>query len=265
MSQVCDSIDTLSMTYLDEELAPEEKRELELHLLECAACRNHVQEERQEVEMLRHRLATPPTPDLVRAKVVRMLDREDAQVQRSMLRERIGRWFLPGTSIAAAAAALLVFAFLRTPQSSSQFGRGLARQQQEPMQVTGAATQPWLEQQMAGTVVPRFDGGVELVGGLITQIDDRAVAKLVYQMGPQQFQLEAYLFRARGIDLEVGRAVQTDSGRTLHVSSVDGLPAIAYVDENQVAYVFMSRDLSERALLSVVLNSELIDRARGGR
>jgi anti-sigma factor RsiW len=264
MSQVCDSIDTLSMSYLDQELAPEEKRELELHLLECAACRNHVQEERQEVEMLRQRLATPPTPDLVRVKVTRMLDREDAQVRRSMLRERVGRWLLPGTSIAVAAAALLVFAFLRTPQSSSQFGRGLVRQQQEPMQVTGAATQPWLEQQIAGTVVPRFDG-IELVGGRIAQIDDRAVAQLVYQVGPQQFQLEAYLFRARGIDLEVGRSVQTYSGRMLHVSSVDGVPAISYVDENRVAYVFMSRDLSERALLSVVLNSELIDRARGGR
>ena len=36
---LCESIDTLSMAYLDDELAAEERRELELHLHRCASCR----------------------------------------------------------------------------------------------------------------------------------------------------------------------------------------------------------------------------------
>ena len=46
MSNLCHSIDTLSMAYLDDELAAEERRELELHLGECASCRGHLDGER---------------------------------------------------------------------------------------------------------------------------------------------------------------------------------------------------------------------------
>ena len=37
---LCESIDTLAMAYLDDELAAEERHELEPHLTECAACRD---------------------------------------------------------------------------------------------------------------------------------------------------------------------------------------------------------------------------------
>ena len=36
--RLCDSIDTLAMAYLDDELATEERHELETHLLDCTAC-----------------------------------------------------------------------------------------------------------------------------------------------------------------------------------------------------------------------------------
>jgi anti-sigma factor RsiW len=269
MSQVCDSIDTLSMSYLDEELAPEEKRELELHLLECSSCRDHVQEARQEIGMLRQRLSAFPMPDLVRAKVTHSLDREDAQVRRKLYRERLSRWALPGTSIVAAAAALLVFVFLPSQQGTRSLSTVVASRQAQPFQITGAATGPWLEQQIAGTVAPSFDPGVELMGGSVSQVDARTVAHLVYEVGTtgrQRFQLEAFLFAAHSIELNVGRAVATDSGRVLYVSSLDdGRPAITYVDEKGVGYVFISSDFSQRALLFLVLTSELIDRARGGR
>ena len=45
---LCASIDTLSMAYLDDELAAEERRELELHLVDCASCKQHLDGERTD-------------------------------------------------------------------------------------------------------------------------------------------------------------------------------------------------------------------------
>lgn len=267
MSQVCDTIDTLSMSYLDEELASEEKRELELHLLECASCRERVSDERQEVEMLRQRLAMPPAPDLVRAKMMRMLDREDAQVSRGLIKERVGRWLLPGTSILAAAAALMVFVFLRTPDEALPFGRVVIARQPSPLVIRGEApTQSWVEQQIVGTRTPRFEG-IDLIGGNLMDIDGRTVARLAYQVrtnGPQRFELEAYLFRMQPNEINVGEKVELE-GRIVHVFDTAGQPTVTYVDESGIGYVFTSRDLSEKVLLGLVGRSNLIDRARSVR
>ena len=54
---LCDSIDTLSMAYLDDELAAEERRELELHLTECTSCRAHLDGERAEQATLHRALS----------------------------------------------------------------------------------------------------------------------------------------------------------------------------------------------------------------
>lgn len=268
MSQVCDSIDTLSMSYLDDELAAEEKRELELHLLDCSACRDHVHEERLEVDMLRQRLAVPAVPELVRARTIRLLDREDAHDRRTSMRERISRWVLPGSSMAVAAAALLVFGFMRSPSTGARSFRSAVVSQQKPIDTYGTETGPWLERQIAGTVAPRFDDGIELLGGSMAQVEDRNVARLEYEVvttGRQRFRLDAYMFRTRNNELIAGSLVETPEGRELHVSSLNGLPAITYVDRNQVGYLFISGDLSESALLDLVLSSDLIDRTRRGR
>lgn len=267
-SQVCDSIDTLSMSYLDDELAAEEKRELELHLLECNTCRERLGEERQEVEMLRKQLALPATPELVRAKVTRLLDREDAQVSRALIKERVGRWLLPGASIATAVAALLVFVFLRTPDRALPFGRVVTSRAPAPLVARGeATTQSWLAQEIAGTVAPSLPG-IELVGGNVTVNDEgRKAARLVYEVGtsgPRPIRLEAFLFRARPGEFEGGRQYE-HQGRILHVSEVSGQPAVGYLDENGIGYVFLSRDLSESMLLELVCGSNLIDRARDAR
>lgn len=267
-SQVCNSIDTLSMTYLDEELAPEEKRELELHLLDCSSCRERVNEERQEVELLRQKLAMPAAPDLVRAKMMRLLDKEDAQESRALLKERIARWVLPGTSIAAAAAALMLFVFIGPSGQRSDEALPFAKvvnQRPAPLMIRGeASTRNWLQTQIAGTVAPSFEG-IDLLGGDVVQIDGRAMAKLVYEVrttGPQRLQLSGYLFRVRPGELSRGQAAEC-SGRLLHVTQIGDQPAVTYIDENEVGYIFASRDLSADLMLQLVCASNLIDEARG--
>ena len=61
---LCPNIETLAMAYLDDELVAEERRELELHILDCGSCRAHVDHERAEIASLRQALVAPPAPDL---------------------------------------------------------------------------------------------------------------------------------------------------------------------------------------------------------
>src|SRR5215510_8498335 len=62
---LCQSIETLSMALLDDELVAEERRELELHLLDCASCRQRVEAERADLELIRKALVAPPAAALL--------------------------------------------------------------------------------------------------------------------------------------------------------------------------------------------------------
>src|SRR4051812_46311806 len=100
---LCQSIDTLAMAYLDDELVVEERRELELHMLDCASCRHHVDDERSELELVRKALAPPPAPDIVKARIARVLDQEDREAARAAAAarsSRLSRWLLPGSAMA---------------------------------------------------------------------------------------------------------------------------------------------------------------------
>ncbi|MBC7977959.1 MAG: zf-HC2 domain-containing protein, partial [Myxococcales bacterium] len=68
---LCQSIDTLSMAFLDDELAAQERRELELHLIDCATCRVHVDAERAEIAMVRKALVAPPASAIFKARLSR--------------------------------------------------------------------------------------------------------------------------------------------------------------------------------------------------
>src|SRR5512143_2901233 len=117
---LCKSIDTLSMAYLDDELAAEERHELEAHLTECATCRGQLEQERADLSMVRRALAAPPTPDLLRVRVVRALDDED-RVEQKAQRHRWYQYLLPGSAMVAAAAAIALFVGVQsdTPRPSA--------------------------------------------------------------------------------------------------------------------------------------------------
>src|SRR5262249_2624201 len=105
---LCHSIDTLAMAFLDDELAAEERRELELHLLDWASCRKEVEGEGADCELVRKAGVAPPASAMLKARISRMLDAEDAEDARRE-RRRLSQWLLPGSAMAAAAAAILVF------------------------------------------------------------------------------------------------------------------------------------------------------------
>jgi len=59
---LCESIDTLAMAYLDDELANEERRELDTHLTECASCRAEIDGARADQSLIQGRWSRRALP-----------------------------------------------------------------------------------------------------------------------------------------------------------------------------------------------------------
>lgn len=269
---LCDNIETLAMAYLDDELVAEERRELELHILECTECKDHVDAERAELAILRKALVAPPASDMLKARIARALDDEDRQVARAS-RKQWSRWFLPASASAAAAAAIAVFVLgLQGPPQpvTQQVAKEVVRQQTRslPLEVQGAGTGRWLAENFAPIEPPKFQGNeVQLLGARLTAINGHDAAQLQYLVssGRNQFTLTAVVIaNLQPDDLKGGQPIKVGN-RVLHVHDVDGMPTISYVDEHRMGYTFASQRLSGQELLELVISSDLIGRAASGR
>lgn len=277
---LCQSIDTLAMAYLDDELVSEERRELELHLLSCAACKAHVEGERAEIALVRKALAPPPAPGPLKVSIQRLLDAEDRAATLAA-RQRWTRFVLPGSAALAAAAALAVFVLAPpgqdAPAASGTVAREAVRVQSRrmPLEVQGPSTGPWLRQNFAANVEPpRFtEPGIELLGARLTAVHghDAALLKYLVTMGARQFTLTAVVIDdMRGDELSGGTPIQLGENRRLYVHSADGTPAVTYVDESapvgaRIGYAFASDGLKPQELVELVVSSDLIRRAHQGR
>ena len=270
---LCQSIETLSMAYLDDELVAEERRELELHLLDCATCRQRVDAERAELELVRKALVAPPAPALLKARIARALDAEDAAAVRSE-RRRWSRWLLPGSAMAAAAAALLVVfvgANTRDDRESSAVASVVKKHQSLPLEVQGASTGPWLRAHFAPVDLPQFaEPGIALLGArlLPNGIANRDAALLQYQvtLGSNQLSLIAVVLKdLRGDEFGDGQAYRVGD-LVLRVHDVNGMPAVTYIDpHDHVGYVFASERMSADELFRLVVSTDLMWRAQQRR
>jgi anti-sigma factor RsiW len=275
---LCQSIDTLAMAYLDDELVSEERRELELHLLSCAACKAHVESERSDIALVRKALAPPPAPPALKVSIQRLLDDEDRAAVRAH-RQRWTRFVLPGSAALAAAAALAVF--LAAPQHAPRASGGVAREamrvqsRKMPLEVQGPSTGQWLRQNFAADVEPpQFtEPGIELYGARLTAVagHDAALLKYLVTMGARQFTLTAVVMDdMRGDELAGGTPIKLGGNRMLHVHSADGTPVVTYVDESdpvgaRIGYAFAADGLTPNELFQLVVSSDLITRAQQGR
>jgi anti-sigma factor RsiW len=268
---LCQSIDTLAMAFLDDELAAEERRELELHLLDCPTCRLHVDAERAELSQLRAKLVAPPAPDLFKARVAQMLDAED-RVAAKAERRRWSQIALPVAALTAAAAALAVFVAVKpSTNEAGAVAQEVARQGRHPMplEVQGPSTGPWLREHFASAAAPpQFDlPGIRLVGARLTAVNGHDAAMLSYQVtqGGYQFGVIGVMIADMSKD-ELGAGEELIVGqRTLHMINADGVPGITYVSPARVGYAFFAPEMSGQDLLELVVTSDLIERARNGQ
>jgi anti-sigma factor RsiW len=268
---LCSSIDTLSMAFLDDELAPEERRELELHLIDCPSCKQHVEGERADLAMLRGALVAPPAPELLKARIARALDAEDVQETRAV-RRRWSQWVLPGTAMLAAAAAIAVFVGVR-PSGDSRIATESVKQQNRslPLEVQGASTGPWLRQNFAPVEPPQFtEPGIQLIGGRLLPNGianhDAAMLQYLVDFGAERLSLTAVVLKdVRGDALTDGQVYQV-GGLVLRLHDAYGMPAVTYVDPvDHVGYVFTSEHMTPDELLGLVVRTDLIVRAQQRR
>jgi mycothiol system anti-sigma-R factor len=108
MAIPCHEISSLAQTYLDGELADRDLHDFESHIAGCRECEELVQAETTFHRLIRNELAAPPAPDVLRKRIQLALDGEDEVAAKASRRARMG-WILPGSSLVAAAAALIVF------------------------------------------------------------------------------------------------------------------------------------------------------------
>lgn len=257
---LCTSIDTLAMAYLDDELAAEEQRELELHIRECASCKSHVDAERADHELLRGALAAPAAPDLLRARVASALDAED-RVQR----RRWTQHLLPGSAMLAGAAAIAVFVGVRPPgqHDVGSVAKEAARVQAHasPLEVQGASTGPWMRAHFEpGMALPHFgEPDVQLIGGRLTAVNGHDAALVLYQVNldGNPFGVWTEILRdVRDDELADGNEVRVGD-RTMHIVELNGKTMVTYVDAHHLGYVFMAPELSENDLVGLVSRIDL--------
>jgi len=264
---LCESIETLAMAYLDDELAAEERHELEAHLTECAGCRTHCDGQRADHDVLRSALVAPAMPDLLRTRIGRALDAEDQAIQRSE-RRRWSQYLLPGSAMIAAAAAIAVFVTVRPAGDRvGAVAQDAVRQQSRslPLEVQGVSTGPWLRQNFAPSMeLPRFvEPGSRLIGARLlphgVNGHDGALMSYQVELGGGSFVLSVLAVRdLRGDEMTEGDEVRVGD-RTLHVIESDGRTMVTYVDGNHIGYMFMAPELSVNELISLVGRMNLVE------
>jgi anti-sigma factor RsiW len=244
------------MAYLDDELAAEERHEIETHLTECASCRTHVDGERGDLEVLRKALTAPAAPDLLRAKIARALDEEDRVVRR-----RWASYLLPGSAMVAAAAAIAVFVAVKPQSSEPQVSNPVAREavrvetRQLPLEVQGATTGPWVRRNFGQLDLPAEE---DLVGARLWPqgVAGHDGAQLEYQMNSEGRPVTLRVIAVRDVgndDMQEGDEVKIGGGRTLHVVELQGQEFVTYVDSaRHMGYMYGSPDLDTNELIGVV-------------
>ena len=186
-------------------------------------------------------------------------------------RKRWYRWVLPGSALAAAAAAIVLFvgSGLRPTERPrvEAVAHEVVRQQTRPLplEVQGPNTGPWLKQHFAAVEPPQFtEPGIQLIGARATAVQghDAAMLRYLVSVGVNRLTLTAFMIQdIQGEELQGGQPIQV-GGLTLHLYDADGQPAVTYVDENRIGYVFTSERMSPRELLSVIVRSDFIGRAQ---
>jgi len=280
---LCKSIDTLSMAYLDDELAAEERHELEAHVTECSQCRGHIDQERADRSLVRKALAVGPAPDLLRARIGKALDAEDRAEQKEHRR----RWYqyaLPGSAILAAAAAIALFVGMQNDTKQPTNGSRVASssgpvlrskkvtssvanvtRRSLPLEVQGASTGPWLRQNFAPQIEPpKFvdsDSGVLGARLLPGGINGHDAALVMYRVPFHSAQLDLTVLFVRDVadgEWAEGESVEVNN-RTMRVlTSEDGQQFVSYVDANHMGYMFYAPGISTEDLVKLVSRTELV-------
>lgn len=270
---LCESIDTLAMAYLDDELANEERRELDTHLTECASCRAEIDGVRADQALIQTSLVAPRATDTMRLRMVRALDAADrtsAAEATKTQRKRLSSFLLPGTAMLAAAAAIVVFAGVNMKpgtvnNSVGSVARAGVRQQSRslPLEVQGASTGAWVRQ-FAEVEPPHINTGSQLLGARMLPggIGGHDGTLLNYQItvaGKPAVLSVLVIEDVKTEELSDGEEVNA-GGRMVHIVQSEGHTVVTCIDGNHHGYMFMADELPVGELISLVGRTSLVGR-----
>lgn len=271
----CTDIESLVQTYLDDELAEGENRELELHVAACESCQRQVTQAAQFHDRLRRELAAmapPGVPEELCQRIALALDQEDWRMRRTGVRTS---WVLPGAATLAAAAALLLFVLtplrppVPAPPPQVTEAAVLEHIRRPPLEVQGAAVSPWMRRHYSPTVqMPRFEGvRAVLHGGRLGQLRGRRAVQLYYDvlLGQRRHEVVVHMFDGRDIDFASGfpegQRYHVD-GNELWVGKLRGYGVVAHRNPQGTAYLYTSQDLTGERLLEIVARADMLSADR---
>jgi len=200
--------------YFDAELDAVSAAEIERHLEHCAECRALLEDLEQLRTVLRRDVSYARTPPLLRARVMRALDREAEERPPKIRGLRIWRagsfWAgaaggIGGTAIAASVAFLLLAPPLINPLVNdlvSAHVRSLMPAHLIDVVSTDKHTvKPWFAGHAdVSPVVADFDGqGYRLIGGRADFFDHQRAAVVVYQHGSHVINVFSWAADQRGL------------------------------------------------------------------
>ncbi len=264
----CGDIETLTQSYLDNELTEGDAREFETHASVCEGCRNHLESEAEFHRQIRQQLTAPKAPMSLQDAICHSLDREDWNQRKSPRRSNL--MILPIAATMAAAAALMVFV---TASSSPQVAEerlvasDAVRQhmRRPPIEVQGTAVSPWVQKHYNKPVqVPRFNPAeVRLRGGRLSHIQGRDALQFYYDVALDRRRHEVSLlaFNADNIDFGSGfdnARKRTIGSRDVWVGESKGYGVVALKGPLNVIYLFTSAKMTGEHLFDVVRRSDLL-------
>lgn len=268
MSLPCADIETLVPTYLDDELAEEETRELEHHVAACPGCRQQLAEEMRFHASLRKRLAPPASPDDLGDRVMAALDREDWSARRQSRGLRWS-WALPAAATMAAAAALLLFAVSGKPAPSERpvaYDAIRQHMRRPPIEVQGAAVSPWIRRHFSPQVqVPRFaQDHTRFRGARLSHVRGRDAVQLYYGVVRDRGWHDVSMLVFDASDIDFRRIFRRDHQRTIGDRAVWldkhlGYGVVAHKGRDGLGYLLIS-DMSGDQLVELLRHSDLLSR-----
>ncbi|MFQ5894191.1 MAG: anti-sigma factor family protein [Nitrospinota bacterium] len=200
----CDEARKFLGAYLDDELEVKDALDLRGHLGECEGCRSRYEADRALKETLRERLGGVRVPDLLRARILRELRREERRVLRPRLALAWG---------AVAAALLLVVGGGLLYRKATAFPEGLigaavrnhgvafgGKRYEEMRTADARALAQWFAVRGVHVKIPSFrilPG--QLLGGRISRVNGQLTPYVLYQVGEAKASL--VIVPAAGVQL----------------------------------------------------------------
>ncbi|HET6613620.1 MAG TPA: zf-HC2 domain-containing protein [Kofleriaceae bacterium] len=264
MALSCPDIEPLVPTFLDGELCVSDADEVASHAATCTDCRDHIDTERRVMTALRSQLAGPIAPADVHQRVGMLLDNEDLRTSRARRRAAVA-WALPATSVAAAAAALMV-TFVAThqgPPEAAAITREAASQMLDRaplvVQPTAEMTRSVGAYLRAPVDAPQFvRAGIQFRGWRPINLRDRQAAELVYDVRTQSggYSLLVHIMRAGDLSLRSQDRRVVD-GKAVWIFHPYGMTSVAYKSEKGIGYVFTSA-MPEGELVGMIAGSDIL-------